>query len=51
MSEDKAREIAMLIAQNERQPIAALSDAQIGYYLADRSIDETPANIQMIRNA
>ena len=51
MTTQQAFELAMAICQNEKKEMSEISDSQIGYYLADRDIEETAENIAMIRNA
>ena len=51
ISRRKAEEISMAIAQNERKPTSTLTDQQIAMYLVDKGVEETPANIRLVRNA
>jgi hypothetical protein len=51
MTSQQAFELAMAICQNEKKDMSEIDDSQIGYYLADRDIEETAENIAMIRNA
>ena len=51
MTSQQAFELAMAICQNEKKDMSEINDSQIGYYLADRDIEETAENIAMIRNA
>jgi len=51
MTQQVAFEIAMAISQNEGKSISEITDAQIGYYLVDRNIEDTAANIAAIRKA
>ena len=51
ISQQRAFEVSMEIAQNEGRDIAELTDAEIEGYMVDKGIEETDENIAAIRNA